>query len=133
MSRGGDDESEAERRLRSELEARDEEVARLKHAVEDEARTIETLRGSRGEDAAKIHQLEEESVETHRIERAQRALIDELRTELGDVARDAESIRGRLTAAELELVTTCAACCSGSTWRWLSALGKAPNSLRLRA
>lgn len=104
MNRGADGESEAERRLRSELEARDEEVARLKRAVEDEARTIETLRGSQGEDAAKIRQLEQESLETHRIERAQRALIDALRVELGDAARDAESIQGRLTAAELELV-----------------------------
>jgi sigma-B regulation protein RsbU (phosphoserine phosphatase) len=104
MSPGADRESEAERRLLSELETRDEEVARLKQAVEDRARTIETLRGSRGEDAARIHQLEEEAVETDRIERAQRALIDRLRAELGDAARDAESIRGRLTAAELELV-----------------------------
>jgi sigma-B regulation protein RsbU (phosphoserine phosphatase) len=65
---------------------------------------IETLRGSHGEDAAQIHQLQEEAVETDRIERAQRALIDELRSELGDAARDAESIQGRLKAAELELV-----------------------------
>jgi hypothetical protein len=53
MNRGGG-EPEAERRLRSELKARDEEVAALEQAVEDEARTIETLRGSHGEDAAKI-------------------------------------------------------------------------------
>jgi phosphoserine phosphatase RsbU/P len=104
MSRGADGKSEAERRLRSELEARDEEIARLKQAVEDDERTIETLRGSRGEDALKIHQLQAEAVETDRIERAQRALIHELRAELGDAARDAESIQGRLTAAELELV-----------------------------
>jgi sigma-B regulation protein RsbU (phosphoserine phosphatase) len=90
--------------LRSELEARDEEVARLKQAAEDDARMIEALRGSQGGDAVKIHRLEEEAVETDRIERAQRALICELRAELGDVARDAESIRGRLAAAELELV-----------------------------
>jgi chromosome segregation ATPase len=104
MSRGADGESEAQQRLRSDLNERDEEVTRLREAAEDDARTIEALRGSRGEDVAKIHQLEEEAVATQRIERAQRALIDELRGALGDAARDAESIRGRLTAAEFELV-----------------------------
>jgi serine phosphatase RsbU (regulator of sigma subunit) len=104
MSPGGDGESGGERRLRSELEARDEEITRLKDVAEDDARTIKALRGSQDEDASKIHQLEVEAVETERIERAQRALIDELRAEVGDAARDAESIRGRLTAAELELV-----------------------------
>lgn len=104
MSRGADGESEARRRLQSELEARDEEVTRLREAAEEDARTIEALRGSHGEDAVKIRQLEEEAVATHRIERAQRALIDELRGELGDAAHDAELIRGRLRAAEFELV-----------------------------
>lgn len=104
MSRRADGELEAELSLRSELEDRDEELARPKQTAEDDARTIEVLRGSQGEDAARLHQLEEDSAEAHRIERAQRALIQELHAELGDAARDAESIRGRLAAAELELV-----------------------------
>jgi len=104
MSRDADSESEARRRLQSELKARDEEVTRLREAAEDDARTIEALRGSQGEDALKIQQLEDEAVATQRIERARRALIDELRGELGDAARDAESIQGRLRAAEFELV-----------------------------
>ena len=104
MSPGAESESEERRRLQSELEASDEEVTRLRMAAEDDARTIETLRGSHGQDAAKINQLQQEAAETDRIERAQQALIDELRTELGDAARDADSISGQLRAAELELV-----------------------------
>ena len=104
MSRDADGEPEARRRLQSELKARDEEVTRLREGAEEDARMIEALRGAQGDDAVKIHRLEEEAVATHRIERAQRALIDELRSELGDAARDAELIRGRLRTAEFELV-----------------------------
>ncbi len=104
MSRGAEGESDALHRLRSELKARDEEVTRLRQAVGEDARTIEALRDSVGQDAAKIHQLEDEAVETDRIERAQAALIDELRAEVGDAAHAAESTGERLRAAELELV-----------------------------
>ena len=76
MSGGGDRESEELQRLRSELEARDEEVTRL-----------------RGE-----------TVEADRIERAQRALIGELRREVGDAELAAESVGERLREAEVELV-----------------------------
>jgi serine phosphatase RsbU (regulator of sigma subunit) len=89
MSQGAQ-ESGAERRFQSELEDREEEVTRLRQAADD--------------DAARIDQLKAEAAETDRIERAQRALIDELRTELGDATRDIESIRERFRAAEHELV-----------------------------
>jgi sigma-B regulation protein RsbU (phosphoserine phosphatase) len=104
VRRSANNEPEERRRLESELEALDEEVTRLREAAQDDSRTIDALRGSLGEGAAKIHQLEEEAVETDRIERAQRALIEELRAELGDAARHTDTIRGRLRAAELELV-----------------------------
>jgi hypothetical protein len=90
--------------LRFEPEASDEEVIRLREAAEEDARTIEALRDAHDQDAATIRQLEEEPVESDRIERAQRALIDELRAEVGDAAHDAEAIGERLRAAELELV-----------------------------
>jgi serine phosphatase RsbU (regulator of sigma subunit) len=104
MSRGSERESDARQRLPSEPEAREEEVIRLREAAEEDARTIESLRGAHDEDAARIRQLEEEAVESDRIERAQRALIHELRAEVGDAADDVEAIGERLRAAELELV-----------------------------
>lgn len=104
MSRGADGESEELQRLRSELESREEEVTRLRDAVEEDARTIEGLRGSLGRDAEEIDGLRAETIEADRIERAQQALIQALRAEVGDAARNAEAIGERLRAAELELV-----------------------------
>jgi phosphoserine phosphatase RsbU/P len=104
MSRGADGESRELRRLRSELEARDDEVKRLREGGEEDARAIEGLRGSLGREAEEVDRLQEETVEADRIERAQRALIRELRAEVGDAARNADSIGERLRAAELELV-----------------------------
>ena len=104
MSRGSERESDARQRPRSKLEGRDEEVIRLREAAEEDARTIESLRGAHEQDAARIHQLEEEAVESEGIESAQRALIGELRAEVGEAAHDAESIGERVRAAELELV-----------------------------
>ena len=96
MSRGSERESDVRQRRRSEPEAREEEVIRLREAVEEDARTIEALRGAQDQDAARIHQLEEEAVESDRIERAQRALIQGLRAEVGDAADDMEAIGERL-------------------------------------
>ncbi|MGN6169844.1 MAG: PP2C family protein-serine/threonine phosphatase [Solirubrobacteraceae bacterium] len=104
MSGGSERESDARQRPRPEPQAGDDEVTRLRKAAEEDARTIEALRGAHDQDAATIHQLEEEAVASDRIERAQRALIDELRAEVGDAAHDAEAIGKRLRAAELELV-----------------------------
>lgn len=103
MTRGGDGESDELRRVRSELEARDEEVTRLRKAVEDEARTIEGLRGALGREAEQIDRLQEQTVEADRTERAQQALIRELRGEVGDATRIAESFGEQLRTAELEL------------------------------
>lgn len=104
MSGSGDGESEELQRLRSELEARDEEVTRLRDSVDEDAHMIEGLRGSLGRDAETIDRLEQETGDADRIERAQRALIRELRGEVGDAEHIAESIGERLRAAELELV-----------------------------
>ena len=70
MSRGPGDKSEARRRLQPELEARDKELTRLRETAEEDARTIEALRDSLGQDAAKIDQLQEEALESERVERA---------------------------------------------------------------
>ena len=104
MSRGGASESEELRRLRSELKARDEEVTRLREALDEDERTVEGLRGSLSDDADTIDRLRQETAETDRIERAQQALIRELRGEVGDAERIAESVGERLRATELELV-----------------------------
>ena len=79
MSRGSERESDPRQRPRSEPETRDEEVIRLREGAEEDAHKLEALRGAHDQDAARIHQLAEEAVESDRIERAQQALIDELR------------------------------------------------------
>ena len=96
--------SEARHRRRSEPEATDEALIRPTDAAEEDARTIAALRDAHEQDAATIRQLEQEAVESDRIERAQRALIDELRAEVGDAAHAAETIEERLRAAQRELV-----------------------------
>ena len=76
MGRGAGDDCTELRRLRSELKARDQQLARLHH----------------------------ESVEAQQIERAQRALIHELRNEVMEATQLADSVADRLSVAELELV-----------------------------
>lgn len=72
-------------------------------AVAD-ARTIRGLRSSASRDADEIDHLHEDAAEAERIEAAQRALIGELRAELGEAARAADDVGERLLAAERELV-----------------------------
>lgn len=90
--------------LEAQLEARNDELGRLRKATEEDARTIEALRRSAARDVARIDRLHQEAVESDRIERAQRALISELRADVDEAAHDVESAGKRLTIAELELV-----------------------------
>jgi chromosome segregation ATPase len=130
----GQNESDAEelRRLQAELAARDEEVEQLRVAAanaereitdlrdlaQEESeqidqlqvaaasaeREITDLRDLAHEESEQIDQLQEDAVASQRIERAQRALIAELRAEVGEEARAELELGARLRAAELELV-----------------------------
>ena len=77
-------------------------MIRLREAVEEDARTIEALRGVHDQDAARIHRLEEEAVGSDRFERAQG--LDRRAARRGwrcGASRGGD--RERLRAAELEL------------------------------
>src|SRR5512142_807339 len=102
----GENESDAEevRRLRTELAARDEEVEQLRVAASSAEREITDLRDLAREESEQIDHLQEDAVSSQRIERAQRALIEELRAEVGEEARALRELGDRLRAAERELV-----------------------------
>jgi serine phosphatase RsbU (regulator of sigma subunit) len=102
----GQSESDAEelRRLQAELAARDEEVERLRVTAANAEREISELRRLARQESEQIDQLQEDAVASQRIERAQRALIAELRAEVGEEARVELELGARLRAAELELV-----------------------------
>ena len=116
----GQNEPDAEelRRLQAELAAREEEVDQLRVAAAGAEREITDLRvaaagaereitGLRDlaqEESEQIDQLQEDAGASQRIERAQRALIAELRAEVGEEARAELELGARLRAAELELV-----------------------------
>ena len=115
MSGPNEPDSEESRQLRAELAASEDEVEQLRVAASSSEREITDLRAAASsaereitdlrdharEDSEQIDQLQEDS---RRIERAQRALIAELRGEVGEEARALEELGARLRAAERELV-----------------------------
>jgi phosphoserine phosphatase RsbU/P len=103
---GGQKESDSEelRRVQAELASRDEEVKELRLAAASAEGEISGLRQLAREESEQIDQLQEDAVASHRIERAQRALIAELRTEVGEEERAELELGTRLRAAERELV-----------------------------
>jgi predicted nucleic acid-binding Zn-ribbon protein len=66
--------------------------------------TIRELREQAGRDAARMQEMKRDAVAAERIEAAQRALIAELRSEVGEAAMEAAGVGERLAAAERELV-----------------------------
>lgn len=102
----GEDESDSEEllRLQAELAARQEEVERLRVAAASAEREISSLREVARRESEQIDALQEGAAASHRIELAQRALIAELRAEVGEEARAELELGARLHAAELELV-----------------------------
>ena len=102
----GQNESDAEElgRLQADLVARDEEVEQLRVAAASAEREITDLRDLAQRESEQIDQLQEDAVASQRIERAQRALIAELRAEVGEEERAELELGARLRAAELELV-----------------------------
>ena len=106
------------RRLQAELAARNEEVEELrveassagreisdlKIAASSAEREITDLRGLAQDASEDMNQLQDEAAASERIERAQRALIAELRGEVGDEALALEELGARLRAAEVEMV-----------------------------
>lgn len=103
---GDQDESDPEelRRLQAELASRDEEVERLRVAAASAEREISELRELARGESEQIDQLQDDALASQRIERAQRALIAELRAEVGEEVRAELELGARLRAAELELV-----------------------------
>lgn len=83
---------------------RDDEVARLRIAAASAEREISDLRHLAREESEQIDRLQEDAVASQRIERAQRALIAELRAEVGEEERVELELGVRLRAVELELV-----------------------------
>jgi sigma-B regulation protein RsbU (phosphoserine phosphatase) len=104
MSGQNEPDAEELRRLQAELAARDEEVEQLRVAASSAEREITDLRDLAQDESEQIDQLQEDAVASQRIERAQRALIAELRAEVGEEARAELELGARLRAAELELV-----------------------------
>jgi serine phosphatase RsbU (regulator of sigma subunit) len=84
--------------------SRDDEVARLRIAAASAEREISDLRHLAREESEQIDRLQEDAVASQRIERAQRALIAELRAEVGEEERVELELGVRLRAVELELV-----------------------------
>lgn len=64
---------------------------------------LASLRAQSLEDAAEIARLQSEAQESHRIERAQRALIAHLRHDVSEADERLEQVRDRLAGAESEL------------------------------
>lgn len=64
---------------------------------------LASLRAHSLEDAAEIARLQSEAQESHRIERAQRALIAHLRHDVSEADERLEQVRDRLAGAESEL------------------------------
>jgi len=104
MSGQGESDSEELRRLQAELASRDEEVEQLRAAAAGAEREISDLRQLARQESEQIDQLHEDAVASQRIERAQRALIAELRAEVGEEEQAELELGARLRAAELELV-----------------------------
>ncbi len=104
MSGQNESDSEELRRLQAELAARDEEVELLRVAAVSAEREISDLTQVARQESEQIDHLQEDAVASQRIERAQRALIAELRAEVGEEARAELQLGARLRAAELELV-----------------------------
>ena len=103
---GGQNESDSEelRWLQAELASREEELERLRGAAASAEREISDLRHLARQESEQIDQLQDDAVVSQRIERAQRALIAELRAEVGEEERVEFELGARLRAAELELV-----------------------------
>lgn len=64
---------------------------------------LASLRAQSLDDAAEIARLQSEAQESHRIERAQRALIAHLRHDVSEADERLEQVRDRLAGAESEL------------------------------
>lgn len=111
-------ENEELRRLRAEraehLEAlargdrdaeRDREtIDELRRGARSDRETIRELREQSGRDTAHIRAMEHDAADGERIAAAQRALISELRSEVGESAMEAAKVAERLAMAERELV-----------------------------
>jgi serine phosphatase RsbU (regulator of sigma subunit) len=104
MSGQNESDSEELRRLQAELASREDEVEQLRVAAASAEREIIDLRHLARQESEQIDRLQEDAVASQRIERAQRALIAELRAEVGEEARAELELGARLRAAELELV-----------------------------
>ena len=104
MSGQNEPDSEELRRLKAELASRDEEVERLRIAAASAGREISDLRHLARQESEHIDQLQEDAAASQRIERAQRALIAQLRAEVGEEQRAELELGARLRAAEPELV-----------------------------
>jgi sigma-B regulation protein RsbU (phosphoserine phosphatase) len=104
MSGQNESDSEELRQLQAELAARDEEVELLRVAAVSAEREISDLTQVARQESEQIDHLQEDAVASQRIERAQHALIAELRAEVGEEARAELQLGARLRAAELELV-----------------------------
>jgi serine phosphatase RsbU (regulator of sigma subunit) len=99
-----DDEREDPRVIRSEADARDAELDRLRATVAADRRVIADLRDAAQRDRDQIDELADDAASALRIERAQQALIAELRDRAGAAGRLSEGLGERLRAAEHELV-----------------------------
>ena len=104
MSGQHESDSEGLRRVKAALVSREQEVEQLRVTAADAEREISDLRRLAGEESEQIDRLQEDAMASQRIERAQRALIAELRAEVGEDARAELELGARLHAAELELV-----------------------------
>jgi phosphoserine phosphatase RsbU/P len=104
MSGQNESDSEGLRRMQAELASRGEEVEQLRVTAANAEREISDLRHLARQESEQIDQLQEDAVASQGIERAQHALIAELRAEVGEEARAELELGARLRAAELELV-----------------------------
>jgi chromosome segregation ATPase len=87
--------SEELRRLQAELAARDEEVEQLRVTAANAEREISELRDLAWQESEQIDQLQDDTEASQRIEPPRRALIAELRAEVGEEARAELGLRAR--------------------------------------
>lgn len=81
-----------------------ETIDELRRSARADRETIRELREQAGRDTVHIREMEHDALAAQRIAAAQRAVIAELRSEVGDAATEAVDIGGRLASAERELV-----------------------------
>ena len=81
-----------------------ETIDELQRGARADREAIRELRERVGLEAAHIREMEHDAVARARIEAAQRALIGELRSQVGAAAMEAADVGERLAAAERELV-----------------------------